>query len=119
MNRYACPLFSRATSYGSIPIIIAPTEKNLNGIFWRNSSEAYIEVKLDEKRNQSNVTWLSEVGNLDMVLFSSSDYKKFYKKLAAITGSAPLVPYFCLGYHHCRYSFLDETDMLNVDANFD
>ena len=76
-------------------------------IYWRNSSETYVENKINlEKHYESTTTtFFSEVGHLEFMVIASLSMKSFYKKFSLCFGHALLPPYFSLGYHHSRYSF--------------
>lgn len=36
-----------------------------------------------------------------------------------LSGSQALPPLFALGYHQCRWNYIDEADVKDVDAGFD
>lgn len=47
---------------------------------------------------------------------SSSD---IYAQYGRLTGHVVQPPEFSLAYHQCRWNYLDQEDVLQVDANFD
>jgi alpha-glucosidase (family GH31 glycosyl hydrolase) len=102
--------------YGSIPMLhhVIGSGDSIFTIFVNNCSETWVELEtLSEKEKKS--TWSTEGGVLDIYLFSDSNFHKIFYKIATLTGFTPMAPIFSLGYHHCRWGFLSQDDIIEVD----
>ncbi|EAS04747.2 glycoside hydrolase family 31 protein (macronuclear) [Tetrahymena thermophila SB210] len=117
LDRYLWPIHSKGSLYGTAPILISHNENITTGYFWRNCTETYVDIQKLEQT--SNVNWLSENGEFELVVFADQCIEKFYKKLADTIGYSVFPQLFALGYQHCRYSFKDQKDVDYVDTNFD
>jgi alpha 1,3-glucosidase len=62
---------------------------------------------------------MAESGIVDVVFFVGSQPSDVSKSLIDVTGRPALPQLFAIGYHQCRWNYLDEQDVLDVDANFD
>ena len=86
--------------YGSVPYIYARGNTTHSAILWLNSAETWVDIYDDSS------SFVSESGQLDVVMFAASSPKQLLTKLAQITGFAPLPPIYSLGFHFSKY---DET----------
>ena len=125
---------SPASLYGAIPFMYAhrKTSKESSSdaaLLWLNAAETWIDIsKSSAKKNplgfstkaQSSQThWISESGILDLLIFLGPDSKSIFKQYAEMTGYTPLPPLFSIGYHQCRWNYINEEDVLSVDSGFD
>jgi len=97
-------------------------------LLWLNAAETWIDVTKNEKRNPLSFTsrqksththWVSESGALDLLVFLGPDSKSIFKHYGELTGYTALPPLFSIGHHQCRWNYLNEEDVLSVDAKFD
>ena len=118
--------------YGAIPFMYAhrktPTGSSDAGLLWLNAAETWIDISKSEKKNPLSFTskaksahthWISESGILDLLVFLGPDSKSIFKQYGELTGHTPLPPLFSIGHHQCRWNYLNEEDVLSVDAGFD
>lgn len=105
--------------YGAVPLLIARGGSTSAGMLWLNSAETYVDV-LETDANAGKAShWYSETGLVDVFLIpgpSSHDVFRQYRKL---TGPQAMPQRFALGYHQCRWNYLDEADVRMVDGEFD
>jgi alpha 1,3-glucosidase len=121
---------SPMTLYGSIPFMQAHRKDSTVGVFWLNSAETWIDIK-KEKVSASRLTlgiashidtnthWVSESGLLDLFVFlgpKPSDVTKAYSEL---TGTSQLPQQFALAYHQCRWNYITDEDVKDVDRKMD
>ena len=103
--------------YGSVPILYGINNKNIIGVFNNNTSDQFIELKTD-KYNKS-IKWITEGGIINLYIISDNIIEREMKKFYRITGKAPMAPIWAFGYHHCRWGFENDQDVLNVSNKFD
>uniref|UniRef100_A0A668S0E2 Glucosidase, alpha n=1 Tax=Oreochromis aureus TaxID=47969 RepID=A0A668S0E2_OREAU len=104
------------------------------GVFWLNASETFINIQYspsdhqDDKtppvkrrraEPQTDVHWLSESGMIDCMVLLGPSPQQLFAQYAQLTGYQALPPLFALGYHQCRWNYIDEADVKSVDAGFD
>lgn len=63
--------------------------------------------------------WMAESGILDLFVFLGPSPTDIYEAYSALTGKAPMPLLSALGYHQCRWNYLDEQDVLSVQQRFD
>ncbi|KAJ1103969.1 hypothetical protein NDU88_001385 [Pleurodeles waltl] len=122
--------------YGSVPLLMAHKSDRTIGVFWLNASETLVEIttKATVKHTLSNdapekpkqrvvpetdVRWMSESGVIDVFLLLGPSPFDVFEQYAQLTGTQALPPLFSLGYHQCRWNYVDEEDVKAVDAGFD
>ncbi|KAJ1550857.1 hypothetical protein HK405_015732, partial [Cladochytrium tenue] len=62
---------------------------------------------------------MAESGILDFMLFLGPRPHDVANQLTLYTGRPALPQYFAIGYHQCRWNYVDQDDVANVDAGFD
>uniref|UniRef100_A0AAR2JHA8 Glycoside hydrolase family 31 N-terminal domain-containing protein n=1 Tax=Pygocentrus nattereri TaxID=42514 RepID=A0AAR2JHA8_PYGNA len=119
--------------YGSVPLLVAHKPDRTLGVFWLNASETLVDlqysnheegdngptVKWSRLSPETNVSWVSESGQIDCFLLLGPSPAQVFSQYAQLTGYQALPPLFSLGYHQCRWSYDDEEDVKSVDAGFD
>ncbi|KAL3968546.1 C-type lectin domain family 4 member E [Sarotherodon galilaeus] len=134
LDVFAYPLYSRLGLYGSVPLMVAHKPDRTLGVFWLNASETFINIQYspsdhqDDKtppvkrrraEPQTDVHWLSESGMIDCMVLLGPSPQQLFAQYAQLTGYQALPPLFALGYHQCRWNYIDEADVKSVDAGFD
>lgn len=123
-------LDSPMTLYGSIPFMQAHRKDSTVGIFWLNAAETWVDiVKAKTSSNplslglggktDTRTHWFSESGLLDVFVFlgpSSHDVMQAYSEL---TGPSQLPQQFAIAYHQCRWNYVTDEDVKDVDRKFD
>jgi mannosyl-oligosaccharide alpha-1,3-glucosidase len=128
-------LDSPASLYGAIPFMYAHKQTSKisssgAAILWLNAAETWIDISkshsqnplfftTNKKRPSTQTHWISESGILDVLIFLGPDSTTIFKQYGELTGTTALPPLFSIGYHQCRWNYLNEDDVLSVDANFD
>ncbi|ORX61571.1 hypothetical protein DM01DRAFT_1332171 [Hesseltinella vesiculosa] len=127
-------LDSPTSLYGAIPFMTAHRKDLSAGIFWMNPSETWIDiVKTKSSKNslaklldfgKKEVTttqthWMSEAGVLDLFVFLGPTAKDVLRQYTSLTGTPALPQQFAIGYHQCRWNYINQKDVLEVDQKFD
>ena len=99
--------------YGSIPMLYGINNKNIITVFNNNTSDQLITLETENDKNRK-IKWITEGGIINLYLFSDDNIERQLKKCYRITGSAPMAPIWAFGYHHCRWGFESDEDIMNV-----
>jgi len=62
---------------------------------------------------------MSETDIIDVFVFLGPSASDILKSYATITGFTPLPRQFAIGYHQCRWNYINKKDVLEVDDGFD
>ena len=82
----------------------------------------YIPFVASSRSTTPSVTrthWMAESGIIDLLLFLGPTPNDVYNAMTSLTGRPTMPQYFAVGYHQCRWNYLDEQDVHEVDVNFD
>ncbi|KAF7723698.1 hypothetical protein EC973_001739 [Apophysomyces ossiformis] len=130
-------LDSPTSLYGAVPFMVAHRKDMSAGIFWMNPSETWIDIvkSKEEQKNGSKklwnfgtessdklstkTHWISEAGVLDLFVFLGPSTKDVLRQYHKLTGPPALPQMFAIGYHQCRWNYINERDVLEVDNQFD
>lgn len=63
--------------------------------------------------------WMAESGVLDLFVFLGPSPLEVMGQYTSLTGRAPLPQLFATAYHQCRWNYLNEADVLEVQGKFD
>ncbi|GJN90711.1 hypothetical protein Rhopal_003725-T1 [Rhodotorula paludigena] len=110
---------SEMALYGSIPFMQAHRPGSSVGIFLATGSEAWIDITKSSKPRQVSTHWMAESGILDLFVFLGPTPQDIISSYTRLTGLAPLPRHDALGYHQCRWNYLDERDVQTVSQRFD
>ncbi|KAJ3123851.1 hypothetical protein HK098_001596 [Nowakowskiella sp. JEL0407] len=107
--------------YGNIPFVISQKLGSAAGLLWLNSAEMWVDVeKTKEKgKTSSHLHWMTESGPLDLFVFMGPIQKSILNDYTSLTGRPAMPQLFALAYHQCRWNYLDEADVAEVESNFD
>ncbi|KAI4142484.1 MAG: hypothetical protein L6R39_004919 [Caloplaca ligustica] len=118
------------TLYGAIPLMQAHRKNSTVGVFWLNAAETWIDVV--KTRTSSNplslgiggttntqTHWFSESGLLDVFVFLGQTPKDILQPYSELTGYSQLPQQFALAYHQCRWNYVTDEDVKDVDRKFD
>ncbi|KAJ1801744.1 glucosidase II [Coemansia sp. RSA 2399] len=100
--------------YGAIPFMTAHNAKATVGVFWLNASETLVDITREKEPSAVTTHWISETGVLDLFLMPGPSVADLYRQYAELVEPTPLPQEFSLGYHTCRWSYLDQEDVLAV-----
>ncbi|KAI8369142.1 glycosyl hydrolases family 31-domain-containing protein [Choanephora cucurbitarum] len=128
-------LDSPTSLYGAVPLMIAHKKGLSAGIFWMNPSETWIDItkkkyesnknflqKVTGKKDEHTSTqthWISEAGVLDLFVFFGPSSKDVLRQYTRLTGTPAMPQMFAVGYHQCRWNYINQRDVLEVDSQFD
>ncbi|CCC10772.1 hypothetical protein SMACR_04391 [Sordaria macrospora] len=123
-------LDSPMTLYGSIPFLQAHRKDSSVGIFWLNAAETWVDItKEKESKNplalgigsktNTNTHWISETGLLDVFVFLGPTPQDLIRKYSELTGTTAMPQEFSLGYHQCRWNYVSDEDVKDVDRKMD
>ncbi|KAJ5517801.1 Glycoside hydrolase family 31 [Penicillium expansum] len=102
-------LESPMTLYGAIPLMQAHRKNSTVGVFWLNAAETWIDI----------THWISESGQIDLFVFLGPSPNDISKTYGELTGYTQLPQQFAIGYHQCRWNYVTDEDVKEVNAKFD
>ncbi|XP_054256929.1 neutral alpha-glucosidase AB-like [Macrosteles quadrilineatus] len=121
--------------YAAVPFVLAHSAAHSVGVFWHNTAETWVDVVSNSDNNvvssivnfvsgsskdpQVDVHFMSESGIVDVFFMTGPRPHDVFRQYSALTGTAPLPPYFALGYHQCRWNYNDQEDVDMVNRGFD
>ncbi|KAJ3286070.1 hypothetical protein HK104_009189 [Borealophlyctis nickersoniae] len=125
--------------YGAVPFMMSHKKGLSSGVLWLNSAEMWVDVEKTagtgtlaklasyipfSTSKSTSVTstethWFSESGNLDLYIMLGPTPSDVVNAFTALSGRPAMPQQFALAYHQCRWNYLDEQDVADVDANFD
>ncbi|KAI2793897.1 Glucosidase 2 subunit alpha [Penicillium oxalicum] len=123
-------LDSPMTLYGSIPFMQAHRKGSSVGVFWLNAAETWVDiVKKTAPSNPLSMSasgktdtqthWISEAGRMDLFVFLGPTPQDLSKTYGELTGYTQLPQHFAIAYHQCRWNYVTDEDVKEVDAKFD
>ena len=118
------------TLYGAIPFMQAHKKNSTVGVFWLNAAETWVDiVKTKTSSNplglgiggktNTQTHWFSENGLLDVFVFLGPTPKKIINTYSELTGYTQLPQQFAIAYHQCRWNYVTDEDVKDVDRKFD
>ncbi|CAG8548749.1 3175_t:CDS:10 [Ambispora leptoticha] len=120
--------------YGSIPFMMAHRKSASAAILWLNSAETWIDIvkSKEDKHGLSSLLyfgkklptsththWISESGIMDIFVFLGPTPADVFRQYGSVTGYTALPQYFSISYHQCRWNYIDQQDIDEVDLGFD
>ncbi len=117
------------TLYGAIPFMQAHREDSTVGVFWLNAAETWVDIKKNQiSKNPLHLSrspvdtethWFSESGLLDVFVFLGPKPQDVVEQYSALTGYTQLPQQFAIAYHQCRWNYVTDEDVKDVDRKFD
>jgi len=124
-------LDSPMTLYGSIPFMQAHRKDSTVGVFWLNAAETWVDiVKSKDDANplmlglvggevDTHTHWMSESGLFDVFVLLGPGPKDVATSYGQLTGYTQLPASFAIAYHQCRWNYISDEDVKDVDRKFD
>ncbi|KAI1327741.1 glycoside hydrolase family 31 protein [Xylariaceae sp. FL0255] len=123
-------LDSPMTLYGAIPLMQAQKKDSTVAVFWMNAAETWIDItKAKESRNplalvggsrtNTHTHWISESGVMDLFVFLGPTPQDISKSYGELTGTTAMPQEFAIGYHQCRWNYVSDDDVKEVDRKMD
>ncbi len=121
---------SPMTLYGAIPFMQAHRKDSTVGVFWLNAAETWIDIvkrKISSNplslgiggKTDTETHWFSESGLLDVFVFLGPTPKDVIEQYSDLTGYTQLPQQFALGYHQCRWNYVTDEGVKDVDKKMD
>ncbi|KAK4147239.1 2 subunit alpha glucosidase [Dichotomopilus funicola] len=124
-------LDSPMTLYGAIPLMQAHRKDSSAGVFWLNAAETWVDItKAKETKNplslgsskartNTHTHWFSESGLLDVFVFLGPTPQDLTAQYGELTGTTAMPQEFALGHHQCRWNYVSDDDVKDVDRKMD
>ncbi|KAK2814169.1 hypothetical protein FQN50_000573 [Emmonsiellopsis sp. PD_5] len=123
-------LKSPMTLYGSIPFMQAHRKGSTVGVLWLNAAETWVDIVKSKAstnplalgvsgKTSAQTHWFSESGQLDVFVFLGPTPQALSKSYGELTGYTQLPQHFAVGYHQCRWNYVTDEDVRDVDRKFD
>ena len=120
-------LDSPMTLYGSIPFMQAHRKDSTVGVFWLNAAETWVDIVKSKRGStlgiggtiDTHTHWMSESGQLDLFIMLGPKPQDVLKSYGELTGYSQLPAGFAIGYHQCRWNYVSDADVRDVDRKFD
>ncbi|SCV72067.1 BQ2448_4761 [Microbotryum intermedium] len=133
---------SEMAIYGSIPFMKAHRAGSTVAVFAAIGSEMWIDItksstpkpitsafKQKDKDLSStdagpssvstSTHWIAESGILDLFVFLGPSSLDIFDQYTTLTGKIPMPQYFATAYHQCRWNYVNEDDVQEVQTKFD
>ncbi|MCJ1475756.1 hypothetical protein MMC13_004420 [Lambiella insularis] len=121
---------SPMTLYGSIPFMQAHRKDSTVGVFWLNAAETWIDIVKSKQpsnplslgigaKTDTKTHWFSESGILDLFVFLGPSPQDVLQSYSDLTGYSQLPQQFAIAYHQCRWNYVTDEDVKDVDRKFD
>ncbi|KAK8209192.1 glucosidase II [Zalaria obscura] len=121
---------SPMTLYGSIPFMQAVKKDSVVGVFWMNAAETWVDIVKGKtsanplslgigSQTTTQTHWFSESGLLDVFVFLGPTPHDVMKSYSELTGGSQLPAEFSLGAHQCRWNYVTDEDVKDVDRKMD
>ena len=101
--------------YKSVPFVLKQGHGTAVGLFVDNSFRSRFDLG-QEAHDRMRVE--AEGGDLDVYVLWAPSPLGVVEAYARLTGRTPLLPRWALGYHQCRYSYMDEGEVREVAEGF-
>ncbi|KAI1818178.1 glycoside hydrolase family 31 protein [Poronia punctata] len=123
-------LDSPMTLYGAIPLMQAHRKDSTVAVFWLNAAETWVDItKAKESKNplslgkggktNTQTHWISESGLMDLFVFLGPTPRDISKAYGELTGTTAMPQEFAIGYHQCRWNYVSDDDVKEVDRKMD
>lgn len=123
-------LDSPMTLYGSIPFMQAHRKESSVGVFWLNAAETWVDIIKGKDgdnplhlgagaQTSTHTHWISESGVLDVFVFLGPTPHDLTKMYGELTGYTAMPQEFSIGYHQCRWNYISDDDVRDVDRKMD
>ena len=115
------------TLYGAIPFMQAQRKDSTAAVFWLNGAETWIDITKAKASKalgfgsgtDTHTHWISESGLMDVFVFLGPTPHDVTKNYAELTGTTAMPQEFSIGYHQCRWNYVSDDDVKEVDRKMD
>ena len=109
--------YARGTDplYKSVPFVLKQGAEHAVGLFYDNTWRATFDLGAE---HADRLAWSAGGGDLDLYVLAAPTPIGVVQAFARLTGRTPMLPRWALGYHQCRYSYMDEGEVREVARQF-
>jgi alpha-glucosidase len=97
--------------YKTIPFFLGLRHGTAYGLFFDNTYRSSFDFG---KESQQFFSFGADGGEINYYYFAGPDPKQIISAYTALTGRAPLPPYWTLGYQQCRFSYYPEARVREI-----
>ncbi len=101
--------------YKSVPFVLKQGAETSVGLFYDNTWRATFDLGAADA---DRLAWSADGGDLDLYILAAPTPLGVVQAFSRLTGRTPMLPRWALGYHQCRYSYLDEAEIREVAGEF-
>ncbi|MGB3544290.1 glycoside hydrolase family 31 protein [Rubrivirga sp.] len=101
--------------YKSVPFVLKQRADAHVGLFYDNTWRTSFDIGVADA---SRMFYHAESGALDLYVIAAPTPIEVVEAFSEITGKTPMLPKWALGYHQCRYSYMNEGEIREVAAGF-
>ncbi|WP_420453880.1 TIM-barrel domain-containing protein [Rubrivirga sp.] len=101
--------------YKSVPFVLKQGEEAAAGLFYDNTFRARFDLGASDA---GRMAYHADGGALDLYVVHGPTPLGVVEAYARLTGRTPMLPRWALGYHQCRYSYMNEAEVREVAASF-
>lgn len=101
-----------------IDITKSSTPKAVTSAF-KKSKKAQPDDDAGPSATTTTTHWMAESGILDLFVFLGPSSLDVMDQYTSLTGRSPLPQLFATAYHQCRWNYLSQADVLEVQSKFD
>ncbi len=101
--------------YKSVPFLLKLGAERAVGVFYDNSFRSTVDLGAEDG---DRLRFEAEGGDLDLYVLAAPEPLGVVRAFARLTGRTPMLPRWALGYHQCRYSYMDEAEVREVARGF-
>lgn len=128
--------------YGAVPLLYSHKKtargSSTAGFFWLNAAETWVDVKkdvthqalffqsdtmdkkaVDKDAVSTSAYWMSETGVIDFSVMLGPSPKHVQRQYAVMTGSQVLPQMFSIAYHQCRWNYMSQQEVEQVNLGFE
>ena len=115
--------FGRGTDplYKSVPFVLRLAERAHVGLFYDSSRRTTLDLgasDADVMRFEQPAGDDGAPAALDLYVLAGATPTGVVQAYARLTGRTPMLPKWALGYHQCRYSYMDAAEVREVARGF-
>jgi alpha-glucosidase len=99
----------------TVPFLLIVEENNIRGVFVDNTYRGTVDIGY----TKPNILRFEFEGQPNAVhIFHGSTIDDVLEQFTALTGRMPMPPLWVLGKHQCRYSYMNQEEVLTVAREF-
>ncbi len=109
--------YKRGTAplYKTVPFVLKQGTDAAVGLFYDNPYRATFDLGAHQA---DRLFWHADGGAFDLYVLSAPTPLGVVQSYARLTGRTPMMPRWALGYHQCRYSYMNEGEIRDVARQF-